>query len=244
MATNAPLVAVSQETHDNATAFINPVDRMLDLIDDLRFSEDQRLTDGMYLKMMNTVSEINKLKREIQNTVIYVETTRHARAPVRARKKASEMRDDPNYMACPRCKKYMTKRHYQEKHSRTKTCGHIEGLRKLNAVKGTGNKKNKKKSAPPPIKIDANVDIEATIVLLNDLTCINSYNEYEDNYDKEFIWFWRHPDYIGLWNVYEDVIWEQDRGVPKEYITQTPNEASGKYRKLKSGKWKLMKKKN
>lgn len=244
MATNAPIVAVSQETHDNATAFMNPVDRMLELIDDLRFSEDQRLTDGMYLNMMNTVSEINKLKREIQNTVIYVETARHARAPVRARKKASEMRDDPKYMACPRCKKYMTKRHYQEKHSRTKTCGHIEGLRMLNAVKGTGDKKHKKKCAPPPIKIDANVDCEAIIVLLNDLICANSYNEYNDD-TKEFIWFWRHPNRIGWWSeIWEDVIWEQDRGVPKEYITQTPNEASGKYRKLKSGKWKLIKKKN
>ena len=217
MATNAPLVAVSQETHDNATAFINPIDKMLELIDDLRFSEDQRLTDGMYLKMMNTVSEINKLKREIQNTVIYVETARHARAPVRARKKASEMKDDPNYMACPKCKKYMTKRHYKEKHQFTKTCGHIEAVRKLNAVKGTGNKKNKKKSAPPQMRLDGGVDVEATIVILQE-------------------------EIFGRINYGDE---ERERiNIPREYITQTPNEASGKYRKLKSGKWKLMKKKN
>ncbi len=124
---------VSAETSDRANEFINPMEKMIDLIDDLRFSEDQRLTDGLYLSMMNTIQAIHKLKTQVKTSYIYVEAQRQAQAVVMTpRPKASDMKDDPRYMACPSCKKFMTKRHFNEKHRFSKTCSHTKALRDFN----------------------------------------------------------------------------------------------------------------
>ena len=202
-------MSVSQKTHDEANAFIQPLQKMMMLIDDLRFSDDRTLTDGMYLEMMNTVQELNKLKDQVKTSVIYVEAERRSRMNVVARKKASDMKDDPNYTCCPKCKKYMTKDHYYKKHSKTKTCGHIEMVRKINAVKGTGNVKSKKKCAPPQLKLNT-VGVEATLVVLND-------------------------EQIGWLKCYCDDDIERIK-IPTKYQTQSTDDVAGKYIK-KRGKW-------
>jgi hypothetical protein len=136
---------VTQETNDRANEFMTPMEKMIELIDDLRFSDDQRLTDGLYLSMMNTIQEIHKLKTQVKTTTIYREAERQAQATVmQPRPKAKDMKDDPRYMSCPSCKKWMTKRHFREKHSKSKTCSHTKALRDFNRI--TNKKINDSKS--------------------------------------------------------------------------------------------------
>jgi hypothetical protein len=163
------MTSVSQETHAKASQFANPMEKMLDLIDTLRFSEDQRMNDGMYLEMMNTICEINKLKTEVKTSVIYREAVRQSHAPIsQPRRKAIDMLDDPAYMSCPDCKKPMTIRHYKEKHSGTKNCHHIKTVRDINKIKGTGNTKSKTMLAKPQLR-GFGADVEAiTVILTND----------------------------------------------------------------------------
>ena len=136
---------VSEETHINANAFMTPLERMIELVDDVRFSPNMEMTDGLYLDMMNTLNELRKLGQSVRQTTIYVEVQRQARAPVQnPRKTPAEIykeiaRGNKKYMVCPKCKKPMTTRHYKEKHSKTRTCTHIEVVREHQY--GEGKKK-------------------------------------------------------------------------------------------------------
>ena len=138
-------VRVSQETLDEAKAFINPMERMMMMLDDLAFSETRVMNEQTYLEMGKALMEINELKNEVKETVIYRNAVRQARAAVMSpRLSAAEMAaDTENYTCCPACKSYMTKRHFKEKHVKTKKCSHILQLRSFNAIKGTGEIKNK-----------------------------------------------------------------------------------------------------
>ena len=180
-------VRVSQETLDEANAFINPMERMMMMLDDLAFSETRVMNEQTYLEMGKALMEINELKNEVKETVIYRNAVRQAAAQVmNPRLSAAEMAADPeNYSCCPACKCYMSKRHFKEKHWKAKKCSHILQLRSFNAIKGTGEIKNKTARARKQKKEAGHLqDVEAVIVCLAETPIKRklSTNEESDEY--------------------------------------------------------------
>ena len=145
-------IQVSETTQANANAFMTPMNAMIELIDDVRFAEGMVMTDGVYLDMMNTMSALRKAVKDIKSTTIFVEVERQAAARIaRPRLTPAEIhaeiaKGNKKYMVCPNCKKPMTTRHFYEKHSKTKTCGHIAEVRthQFNKGKIAGIKKKSK----------------------------------------------------------------------------------------------------
>ncbi len=155
-------IQVSEETHANASAFMTPMNTMIELIDDVRFAEGMVMSDGNYLAMMNAMAELRKQIKNIKGTTIFVEVQRQAAARIaRPRLTPAQIHEEiakgnKKYMVCPSCKKPMTTRHFYEKHSRTKTCGHIAEVRthQFNKGKIAGLKKKKDMVCPKVAGID------------------------------------------------------------------------------------------
>ncbi len=180
---------VSQETSNKAREFIAPLEKMCELVDDVRFADGAEMTDGVYLEMMNTLQALNKLAASVRQTTIYVEVQRQAQARVaNPRLSTAEMlrriqRGDPKFMACPKCKKPMTTRHFKEKHSKSKTCTHIEVVREhqyTEGVKAGGGKKKKdiKKWTWSKTKHDYTIDIELKKCALMETIKTHRHNKY------------------------------------------------------------------
>lgn len=183
-------IRVSQETLNEAVAFINPMERMMMMLDDLAFSETRVMNEQTYIEMGKALMEINELKNEVKQTIIYRNAVRQAAAQVmNPRLSAAEMAADiENYTCCPACKSYMTKRHFKEKHIKTKKCSHILQLRSFNAIKGTGEIKNKTLRARRQKKEAGHLqDVEAVIVCLAETPIKRklSTNEESDEYEFE-----------------------------------------------------------
>ncbi len=161
-------IQVSEETQANATAFMTPMNAMIELIDDVRFAEGMVMTDGVYLDMMNAMAELRKQIKNIKGTTIFVEVERQAAARIaRPRLTPAQIHEqikagNQKYMVCPSCKKPMTTRHFHEKHSKTKTCGHIAEVRTHQFHKGkiAGLKKKSKVVEIKVVEIKVDVDIE------------------------------------------------------------------------------------
>ena len=179
---------VSQETSDKARAFIAPLEKMCELVDDVRFADGAEMSDGVYLEMMNTLQELNKLARSVRQTTIYVEVQRQAQARVaKPRMSTAEMlreiqRGNPKFMSCPKCKKPMTTRHYKEKHSKSKTCTHIEVVREHQYTEGVKagagqKKKTQSKWTWSKTKHEYTIDIELKKCALMETLKTHTYSK-------------------------------------------------------------------
>jgi translation initiation factor 2 beta subunit (eIF-2beta)/eIF-5 len=157
-------IQVSEETQANASAFMTPMNTMIELIDDVRFAEGMVMSDGNYLAMMNAMAELRKQIKNIKGTTIFVEVQRQATARIaRPRLTPAQIHEqiakgNKKYMVCPSCKKPMTTRHFYEKHSKTKTCNHIAEVRTHQFHKGKiAGLRNKTAEVCPKVAV---VDIE------------------------------------------------------------------------------------
>lgn len=155
-------IQVSEATQQNAEAFMTPMNAMIELVDDVRFNEGMVMTDGNYLDMMNAMSALRKAVQDIKGTTIFVEVERQAAARIArprltpAQIHAEIAKGNKKYMICGSCKKPMTTRHFYEKHSKTKTCGHIAEVRthQFNKGKIAGIKKKKDMVCPQVTGLD------------------------------------------------------------------------------------------
>tara|TARA_R110000823_G_scaffold79034_1_gene180058 strand:- start:31 stop:732 length:702 start_codon:yes stop_codon:yes gene_type:complete len=219
-----PVIRVSQETLDEATAFATPMEKLMNMLDEIAFSDDRVMNDQTYLEMGKALMEINQLKTQVKETVIYRTAIRQASATVmNPRISAADMAANPEYYTCcPACKTYMTKRHFKEKHGKAKKCSHILQLRNFNAIKGTGEIKKKTKRAGKQKKeVGHTQDVEATIVQLAEVRLKHKFSTiYGDD-----------PAYL----------LERRVNIPTAYVTDM-NDKDGVYEK-KGRFWKTKKKK-
>lgn len=131
------------ETKRTADEFVSLINGLFEGIEALT-TKDRPINDGEWLEMSNSLMKLHQFKdRFMTNVVVAEQVQRHQRGRVldRRPKTRQEKLQDPHNMACPKCLRIMTKRHYNEKHSKAGVCKAIEAVSHALA-KNVGEKKS------------------------------------------------------------------------------------------------------
>jgi len=217
---------MSEETKKIADEFVGLINGLFEGIEELT-TKDRPINDGEWLEMSNTLMKLHRFKdRFMTNVVVAEQIQRHQRGRVlnRQPKTREEKLQDPKNMACPKCLRIITKRHYAEKHSLAGVCKAIEVV--SNAVAKSGGEK---KSGVNRVKISRNRSI------LLDIIAIDKRNDANGDFVISI------NKYQTKTSVFEIVlnIGEGDwlLGGSVKYGGERDITASCEYRKIAEGKW-------
>ena len=123
---------MSMETKRTADEFVGLINGLFEGIEALT-TKDRPINDGEWLDMSNSLMKLHRFVEQVQ---------RHQRGRVlnRETKTRQEKLQDPDNMACPKCLRIMTKRHYKEKHGLAGVCKAIEVVSQATAKSGNEKK--------------------------------------------------------------------------------------------------------
>jgi len=133
---------MSMETKRTADEFVGLINGLFEGIEALT-TKDRPINDGEWLDMSNSLMQLHRFKdRFMTNVVVVEQVQRHQRGRVlnRETKTRQEKLQDPDNMACPKCLRIMTKRHYKEKHGLAGVCKAIEVVSQATAKSGNEKK--------------------------------------------------------------------------------------------------------
>jgi hypothetical protein len=147
---NQRTINLTEETKKTADEFVGLVNGLFESIEELN-TINRPMNEGEWLIMSNTLMKLHQFKDRFKTNVVVVEQVqRHQRGRVMNREKQTRQQKlaDPLNMACPKCLRIITKRHYKEKHSLAGVCKATEVV-----AEATAKNAGEKPSAVRRIKI-------------------------------------------------------------------------------------------
>jgi len=217
---------MSMETKKIADEFVGLINGLFEGIEELT-TKDRPINEGEWLEMSNTLMKLHQFKDRFKaNVVVAEQIQRHQRGRVMTREQKSreEKLQDPANMACPKCLRIMTKRHYKEKHSRAGVCKAIEVVSHALAKSG-----GEKKSGVNRVKISRNSSIVLDIIAID---------KRIDASGVPVISIHKYQTKTSLFNIVL-TIGESEwlLGGAVKYGAERDMTASCEYRKIAKGKW-------
>ena len=139
---NPRVMTMSEETKRTADNFVELINELFETTEGL--SQTPRpMNEGEWLNISKNLMKLHQFKdRFMTNVVVVEQVQRHERGRVlnRTKKTREEKLNDATMMTCPKCLRVLTKRHYNEKHSKAGVCKQIEVISK--AVQNKSEKKS------------------------------------------------------------------------------------------------------
>ena len=139
---NARVMNMSEETKRTADNFVELINELFETTEELSHSP-RPMNEGEWLDISKNLMKLHQFKdRFMTNVVVVEQVQRHERGRVlnRTKKTREEKLNDATMMTCPKCLRVLTKRHYNEKHSKAGVCKQIEVISK--AVQNKSEKKS------------------------------------------------------------------------------------------------------
>lgn len=226
---------MSEETKKIADEFVGLINGLFEGIEELT-TKDRPINEGEWLEMSNTLMKLHRFKdRFMTNVVVAEQIQRHQRGRVMNRqpKTREEKLQDPKNMACPKCLRIITKRHYAEKHSLAGVCKAIEVVSHALAKNG-----GEKKSGVNRVKISRHRSIFLDIIAIDKRIDANgvpviSIDKYQTKTSVfEIVLTLGEAEGDGGWR------WDWDAKVSGRRVREERDiTASCEYRKIAEGKW-------